>query len=141
MTRRSQRYSNWRILTLGALFYALGAGSVVLGRGFGAFWLSMVILTIGELLLVPTGTAMAANLAPAGHARAVHGPLRPDLGRQLRHRSGDRGLLNDNVAPVAIWVFALAAGLAATAGFLLLRRKLAERPGYAGPIATAAEVS
>ena len=59
VTRWSQRYSNWRILTLGALFYALGAGSVAVGRGFGAFWLSMVILTFGELLLAPTGSAMA----------------------------------------------------------------------------------
>ena len=42
----------------------MGAGSVALGGGFWGFWLSMVILTIGELLIAPTGTAVAANLAP-----------------------------------------------------------------------------
>ena len=64
VTRRSQRYPPLQVLALGALLYALGAGSVALGGGFWGFWLSMVVLTCGELLLVPTGTALAANLAP-----------------------------------------------------------------------------
>ena len=45
------------------------------------------------------------------------------------------GWLNDNVAPRAISIFALATGLMAAAGFLLLRKKLAGRPGYAGQTA------
>jgi hypothetical protein len=40
-----------------------------------------------------------------------------------------------------MWIFALAVGLAAAAGFLLLRKKLGGRQGYAGQSATVVEVS
>jgi MFS family permease len=49
----------------GALFYAAGVGSVSLARGFWGFWLSMVIMTIGELIAMPTSSTYAAGLAPA----------------------------------------------------------------------------
>ena len=132
VTRRSQAYPPLRVLALGALFYALGAGSVALGHGFWGFWLSMVVLTFGELLLAPTGTALAANLAPPdmrGRYMGLYGitwsvafGIGPVIG----------ALLSDQIAPAAIWLFGLAAGLAAVVGFLLLQRWLASRPGYAG---------
>ena len=132
VTRRSQAYPPLRVLALGALFYALGAGSVALGHGFWGFWLSMVVLTFGELLLAPTGTALAANLAPPdmrGRYMGLYGitggvafGIGPVIG----------ALLNDQIAPAAIWLFGLAAGLAAVVGFFLLQRRLASRPGYAG---------
>jgi MFS family permease len=120
VTRVSRQYAPLRVLALGALLYALGAGSVALGSGFWAFWLSMVILTCGELLLVPTGTAFAANLAPMdmrgrymglfGLTWSVAFGIGPVVG----------GWLNDTVSPAAIWYAGLALGLAAVAGFLLL---------------------
>jgi MFS family permease len=120
VTRVSRQYAPLRVLALGALLYALGAGSVALGSSFWAFWLSMVILTCGELLLVPTGTAFAANLAPMdmrgrymglfGLTWSVAFGIGPVVG----------GWLNDTVSPAAIWYAGLALGLAAVAGFLLL---------------------
>ena len=141
VTRRSQAYPPLQVLALGAFFYAIGAGSVALGGGFWGFWLSMVILTIGELLIAPTGTAVAANLAPPDMRGRYMGLYGITWGVAFGIGPVIAGYLNDNVAPRAIWIFALAAGLMAAAGFLLLRRKLAGRPGYAGPIATATEVS
>jgi MFS family permease len=141
VTRRSQAYPPLQVLALGAFFYAIGAGSVALGGGFWGFWLSMVILTIGELLIAPTGTAVAANLAPPDMRGRYMGLYGITWGVAFGIGPVIAGYLNDNVAPRAIWIFALVVGLAAAAGFLLLRRKLSERPGYAGPIATAAEVS
>jgi MFS family permease len=60
VTRISKHFPALPILTLGAFVYALGVGSVALGSGFWHFWGSMVILTFGEMLLVPTGTALSA---------------------------------------------------------------------------------
>ena len=140
VTRRSQAYPPLQVLALGAFFYAIGAGSVALGGGFWGFWLSMVILTIGELLIAPTGTAVAANLAPPDMRGRYMGLYGITWGVAFGIGPVIAGYLNDNVAPRAIWIFALAAGLIAAAGFLLLRKKLTGRPGYAGPIATATEV-
>lgn len=131
VTRWSQRHSNWRILTLGALFYALGAGSVALGRGFGAFWLSMVILTLGELLLAPTGSAMAANLAPADMRGRYMGLYGLTWGASFGIGPVIAGLLNDNLAPAAMWLFAGLVGLAATLGFAGLGRRTPARPARA----------
>ena len=132
VTRRSQKYPPLQVLALGAFFYAIGAGSVALGGGFWGFWLSMVILTIGELLIAPTGTAVAANLAPPDMRGRYMGLYGITWGVAFGIGPVIAGYLNDNVAPSAIWIFALAAGLVAAAGFLLLRKKLAGRPGYAG---------
>jgi MFS family permease len=132
VTRRSQLYPPLRVLALGALFYALGAGSVALGHGFWGFWLSMVILTCGELLIAPTGTALAATLAPPDMRGRYMGLYGITWGVSFGIGPLIGGYLNDNVAPVAIWIFGLAAGLAAVAGFLLLSRRLAGRAAYAG---------
>lgn len=121
VTRWSSRRPNLQVLALGALFYALGVGSVALGAGFWAFWLSMVIATFGELLLVPTGTAYAANAAPAemrGRYMGLYGltwsiafGVGPVLG----------GWLSDHIAPVATWAGALAIGLVGVVGFLVMQ--------------------
>ncbi|HSJ58828.1 MAG TPA: MFS transporter, partial [Anaerolineae bacterium] len=113
VTQVSKRYTPGRALALGALFYGLGAGSVAWGASFIAFWLSMVILTIGELLLMPTGTALAARLAPAemrGRYMGIYNltwsvayGLGPVLG----------GVLNDQIAPAATWYGGMAAAFVA----------------------------
>ena len=138
VTRRSQRYPPFRVLVLGALFYAAGAGSVALGHSFGGFWISMVVLTCGELLLAPTGTALAANLAPPDMRGRYMGLYGITWGASFGIGPVIGGLLNDHVAPVAIWIFCLAVGLIATLGFLLLGRRLAQRAGYQGHPAEAA---
>lgn len=128
VTRESQRHSDWRVLTLGALFYACGAGSVALGGGFWAFWISMAVLTCGELLLAPTGSAMAANLAPADMRGRYMGLYGLTWGVSFGVGPVIAGLLNDTIAPAAMWVFAGLAGLAAAIGFAWLGRRTTPRP-------------
>ncbi len=64
ITRLASRFPALPVLAVGSLFYALGVGSVALGRSFPAFLFSMVLLTLGELLMIPTATTLTANLAP-----------------------------------------------------------------------------
>ena len=118
ITRASTRFAPLAVLAIGAIFYGAGAGSVALGAGFPAFLASMVVLTIGEMLLVPTATTLTARLAPPdmrGRYMGMYGltwsvaiGIGPVLG----------GLLNDHIAPAAIWYGTLALGLAAAAGFI-----------------------
>jgi MFS family permease len=127
VTRWSARRSHLRMLALGALIYALGVGSVALGAGFWAFWMSMVILTFGELLIAPTGTAYAANAAPAdmrGRYMGLYG-LTWSVAFGLGPVFG--GWLNDNIGPTSTWIGGMAIGLVAVAGFLLLEGAQAAR--------------
>jgi MFS family permease len=115
------------VIGVGMLIYALGVGSVALMNGFWGFWLSMVILTFGELTLVPTATKYVADLAPAdlrGRYMSIYW-LGWGLARTLSPILG--GFLNDNVAPRAIWVGGLLIGLTSTLGLFLLSRVSAPR--------------
>jgi MFS family permease len=93
------------------LIYALGTGSVALMSSFWGFWLSMVILTFGELTLVPTAAKYVADISPAdlrGRYMSIYW-LGWGLARTLAPIIG--GFLNDNLAPRAIWVGGLLIGL------------------------------
>ncbi len=127
VTRVSSRYAHLPVLALGSLFYALGAGSVAWGWNFPTFLSSMVILTIGELLLVPTATTLTANLAPPEMRGRYMGVYGLTWGIALGIGPVVGGFLNDRVAPVAIWYGGLAIGLAAMLGFVLLARRLRGR--------------
>jgi MFS family permease len=124
VTGVSSRYPHLPVLALGSLFYALGAGSVAWGWNFPTFLASMVILTIGELLLVPTATTLTANLAPPDMRGRYMGVYSLTWGIAFGIGPVVGGFLNDHVAPVAIWYGGLAIGLAAMLGFLLLARRL-----------------
>lgn len=123
ITQLTKRRPPLLVLALGSFFYAIGVGSVVLGRDFWAFWASMVVMTFGELILTPTATTLAANLAPQdmrgrymslyGLTWSVAAGIGPVLG----------GILNDQVGPAAIWYGALLIGLVSTVIFLLLAQR------------------
>jgi len=122
ITRISERYPHLPVLAIGSLFYALGVGSVAWGWNFPTFLTSMVILTIGEMIMIPTSTALTANLAPPdmrGRYMSVYG-LTWGIGFGVGPVIG--GLLNDRLAPVAIWYGGLIMGLVAALGFALLTR-------------------
>lgn len=124
VTQFTKRRPTLSMVALGALFYAVGVGSVALGRGFWGFWLSMVIMTVGELIITPTSNTWIANRAPAdmrGRYMSLYSVTWP-VAQMIGPVMG--GLLNDNLGPVTIWYGGLVIGLLSTAGFLLLRRSL-----------------
>jgi len=128
ITRITRRHRTLPVLGVGMLIYALGAGSVALMSSFWGFWLSMVILTFGELTLVPTASKYVADLAPAdlrGRYMSIHW-LGWGLARTLAPIIG--GFLNDNIAPQAIWIGGLLIGLTSSLGLFLLSRAPAPQP-------------
>jgi MFS family permease len=127
VTRFTRQYRTLPVLGTGMLIYALGTGSVALMSSFWGFWLSMVILTFGELTLVPTASKYVADLAPAdlrGRYMSMHW-LGWGMARTLSPIIG--GFLNDNLAPRAIWTGGLLIGLSSTLGIFLLSRVSATR--------------
>jgi MFS family permease len=125
VTSITRRYNPLPVITIGMLIYALGTGSVAFMNGFWGFWLSMVILTLGELTLVPTTSKYVADLAPA-HLRGRYMSVQWlgwGLARTLAPIIG--GFLNDNIAPEAIWIGGLLFGLTSTLGLFLLSRRAA----------------
>jgi MFS family permease len=123
VTRITRRFKPLTIAAIGMLTYGLGVGSVALMKNFSGFWASMVLMTFGELILIPTVSKYIADLAPAdkrgrymsfywfawGIARAVA----PLIG----------GFLNDSVSPRAIWIGGLVIGLASAVGLFIAKTR------------------
>jgi len=122
VTQWTKKHPPLRMMALGLFFYAMGVGNVVFGTGFWGLWSSMVIITIGELILAPTGSTFASNLAPAnmrGRYMSIYsltwsmaigtGPL---LG----------GFLSDNFGPPATWIGGAIIGLTSMLLFFVIER-------------------
>lgn len=126
VTRATRRHPDLSVIAVGMLIYALGAGSVAFMTDFWGFWLSMVILTFGELTLVPTATKYVADRAPMdmrGRYMSIYW-LGWGLSRMLAPILG--GVLNDQVAPTAIWYGALFLGLGSAAALAIFARRNAK---------------
>lgn len=122
VTQITRRYKPLPVAATGMLIYALGTGSVALMSHFWGFWLSMVILTFGELTLVPTASKYVADLAPSevrGRYMSIYW-LGWGLSRAIAPLLG--GFLNDVIAPRAIWIGGLLLGLLSTMGLFWLAR-------------------
>ena len=122
VTRVTKRYPTLQMLAVGAGFYAISVLIISTGSNFLGFWIGMVIMTIGELVLVPTATTYAANLAPAD----MRGRYMSVFGLAWRVALGIGpivgGLLNDNLGPKSIWYGGALIGLIAAIIFMQLQK-------------------
>lgn len=128
VTQITRKYNTLPVTAAGMLIYAIGAGSVTFMTGFSGFLISMVILTFGELTLVPTASKYVADSAPAdlrGRYMSIYW-LGWGLARTLSPLIG--GFLNDNFHPRAIWIGGLLIGLASASGLFVLGKTLTARP-------------
>ncbi len=120
ITARAKHFPPLWVMALGALFYALGAGSVSLAFGFWGFWAAMVVMTVGELILVPTSSTYAANLAPAdmrGRYMSIYGLTWP-IAQGIAPVIG--GFLSDHYGPVTIWYGGMGIGMLSALAFVIL---------------------
>jgi MFS family permease len=123
ITQITKRHPPLKALTAGAVFYAVGVGSVALARGFWGFWMSMVIMTVGELILMPTSSTYAASLAPAdmrGRYMSIYG-LSWSAASGIAPVMG--GFMSDTLGPVTTWYGGFVAGALSTAWFAALHRR------------------
>jgi MFS family permease len=123
VTGITKRYLPLPVLALGTLVYAIGVGSIALGQGFWGFWLSLVIVTTGELMIMPTSSTFVANLAPVEMRGRYMGAFAfaPGVGRSIAPIIG--GLLNDRIGPKAIWLGGALIGLTSALSYGLMSRK------------------
>jgi MFS family permease len=120
VTRMAQRFQPLSVISAGMLIYALGVGSVALMSNFWGFWASMVVMTFGELTLIPTVSKHIADLAPAdlrGRYMSFYW-FGWGIARGAAPLIG--GFLNDKVSPRSIWVGGLIIGLASALGLIIL---------------------
>jgi MFS family permease len=115
------------MMALGAFFYLIGFGMYGFVSATWLFVLALVVITIGEMIVMPTSQALAANFAPEdkrGRYMAVFG-----LAWSIPSIIGPSasGMVLDNFNPFLLWY--VDAGIAALAvgGFYILHLWLGKR--------------
>ncbi|MEX1071300.1 MAG: MFS transporter, partial [Anaerolineales bacterium] len=64
ITRRIKGFAPLLVMSFGTLFLAVGFGMYGFFGGLLYFGLAMAIITVGEMIIAPSGQALAARLAP-----------------------------------------------------------------------------
>jgi MFS family permease len=125
ITGVTKRFPTLPVVAVGAFFYAIAVGSVALMSGFVGFWICMVVMTIGELIIVPTSSTYIANLAPVDMRGRYMSFYTLTWGVAAGIGPVFGGFLNDIIGPKAIWLGGAIAGGLGVFFFLVLARQAA----------------
>ena len=120
VTNRTKRFRPLTMITIGMFLYAIGTGTVAFATGFWGFMVSIVIITIGELIIVPTSSAYVANRAHPemrGRYMGIYN-LAWSFARGVGPVFG--GWIGDTLGPTYIWYGGFAIGALSSLGLLLL---------------------
>ena len=115
------------VLALGAFFYLVGLSLYGYVSGYVLFLLAMVLITIGEMIGLPTAQGLAANFAPAklrgrymaffGFSWVIPSMVGPGLA----------GTILDGPNPEWLWFACGLSCAVAIAGFLVLHSRSGEK--------------
>jgi len=136
IARRIERYRPMMMMALGTFLYAIGFAMYGIFSSYIPFAVAMFIITVGEMVVMPTSQALVAKIAPEdmrGRYMAVFGFswLVPQaVGTLLA------GLVMDNADPRWVWYGAGLLGLVGAWSFVLLRHRAEQA---AARVAQAAE--
>lgn len=132
VTRKLRLIQPLVVVALGTLLYAIGFGMYGFGGGLLYFALGMVVITFGEMIVAPTGQALAARFAPPemrGRYMALFG-----FSWALPFAFGPlvAGYVMDNFDPNWVWYGCALLGAIAIAGYLALHARVGARLGTLG---------
>ena len=127
VTRRISKYPPMFMMAIGTVLYCIGFVMYGFVSVEFLFFLAMVILTVGEIIIAPFGHALAAQFAPEdkrGRYMAVMGFTWtiPSLFGVLA-----AGYIMDNLWPQLVWYIAGLLCIMSSMGYLLLHKAIQRR--------------
>jgi len=127
VTKLISRISLLKVMALGAVFYGVGFGMLGIVSQLWLIFLAMAIVTIGEMIALPTSQSVAAKFAPEdkrGRYMAIFGFswAIPNLYGFIL-----AGAIMDNYDPNWVWYGAAILSSITVVGYLLLHKKSKQR--------------
>jgi len=122
VTRLVQHRRDTQAMIFGAMFYPISMLIIAFSSTFWGFWLGMVTLTIGELIVSPTASAYVANLAAPEKRGRYLGMFSLTWPLAMAVGPVGGGYLSDKVGISAPWFAAAAVGVLAVLSFWGLDR-------------------
>lgn len=129
-TRLIKNWPPFLMLAIGTLFYMVGFGMFGVVSAYWMFAAAIIVITIGEMIVVPTSSGLVANFAPAvmrGRYMAVYGIA---WGIPSTVGPGAAGVILDNLNPNLLWYIGAGLCLVAAGGFYLLHLRLGRQTRF-----------
>ncbi len=131
VTRWIRRRPPFVMMAVGTLFYAVGFGMFGFVSAYILFALAIIIITVGEMIGVPTSQSLAANFAPEdmrGRYMAMFG-----LSWAIPQTIGPAaaGMIIDNLNPNLLWYIGGLLCIAASLGYFALHARLGRQKRFA----------
>jgi MFS family permease len=115
------------LMAVGTFLYAVGFGMYGFGSTFLWFALAMVVITVGEMVLAPEGTALVARFAPSnmrGRYMAIFGFT---WGIAFAFGPLGAGYIMENYDPRWVWWLSFIIGAVGTLGYFALHAATQKR--------------
>lgn len=131
VSRSIKKRPPFLMMALGTIFYSIGFALFGIFTTYLLFMLNIVIITIGEMIVVPTSQALVANFAPAdkrGRYMAIAGlswAIPQTIG------PGAAGYILDNYNPNWLWFIGAALCGLSVLAYYALHLRLGSRPEFA----------
>ncbi|MCP4543534.1 MAG: MFS transporter [Chloroflexi bacterium] len=137
VSRQVEKRRPMIMMALGSLLYAIGLGAYGLVSSYIPFAIAMLIITFGEMVVMPTAQALVAKMSPEdmrGRYMAIWG-----FGWSIPSAIGPllAGLVMDNADPRWAWYAAGLLCLTGSAAFVLLRRRAEQVTEKIAPVTEA----
>ena len=119
------------MMALGTVFYLIGFGMFGVVTVYWLFVLAVVIITVGEMIVVPTSQTLAAGFARTdmrGRYMAVFG-LSVSIPAAIGPLAA--GIVLDNYQPNLLWYLSVLLCAISASGFYALHLKLGAQPRFA----------
>jgi MFS family permease len=123
ITAKIKKYQPMLLMIIATILYGIGFSMFGFVNSFGFFMLAMAIITVGEMVHIPTAQSLVAYFAPEdmrarymaafGYTWAIPNAFAPILA----------GLVMDNYDPNLVWYLAGLLSIVAAFAFLLLYGK------------------
>lgn len=127
VTRRVKDYPPFLMLALGAAFYLVGFSMYGFVSTYPLFVAAVVLITFGEMIVMPVGQALAANFAPEDMRGRYLALFSLAWALPATFGPGIAGLVLDNLNPNWVWYASGMLCFMAVMGFLLLNRTTRSR--------------
>lgn len=108
------------LMAVGTAFYAIGFGMFAFSTNFIYFALAMVVITIGEMVLAPEGTALVARFAPEHMRGRYMGMFGFTWGIAFAVGPLAAGFIIENLDPRWVWYASFILGALGALGYLVL---------------------
>ncbi|MGV8025456.1 MAG: MDR family MFS transporter [Anaerolineaceae bacterium] len=127
VTRGTRKKPPMRMMALATILYGVGFSMIGFVNQYWMFMVAMGIITVGEMVHIPTSSGLIANLAPEDKRGRYNAFAGLSWGVPNIFSTFFAGLVMDNLNPNLVWTIAGCICLVTMCGYLLMNTHVQKR--------------